>query len=83
MKYYILFSGDTEQDTINDVNQIGDVSFNQLWPAAGYKIMMKMISDANVEYLNNCKIVNEKGQYYSPEEFMDLMIKNKTKVKQI
>ena len=27
MRYYILYPGNTEADTVNSVNQLGDVSF--------------------------------------------------------
>ena len=31
MRYYILYPDNTEADTINDINQLGDVSFKTFW----------------------------------------------------
>jgi len=70
MVYYILYPGDTEEDVINDINQLGEQSFKVFWAGTGFNILMKAVKDNN-EILEHLIIKDEKGNNHSIEEFLD------------
>jgi len=75
MMYYILYPGNDESDTVNDINQLGeDNGFGVFWSYKGFELLMKAV-DQNHFLLNNFVIKNEQGKRYSIEEFLD-KIKN-------
>ena len=39
MVYYILYPGDTEEDLINDINQLGEQSFKVFWASTGFNML--------------------------------------------
>ena len=40
MRYYILYPGNTEADTVNDINQLGDDNgFGVFWASKGFNIL--------------------------------------------
>ena len=42
MTFYMLMSGDTEYDTINSTNTLGEISFNTFYTEAGIKILINI-----------------------------------------
>tara|TARA_R110000851_G_scaffold220094_1_gene372881 strand:- start:13 stop:258 length:246 start_codon:yes stop_codon:yes gene_type:complete len=70
MLYYILYPGDTEEDAINDINQLGEQSFKVFWAGTGFNILMKAVNDNN-EILEHLTIKDEKGNTHSIEKFLD------------
>ena len=81
MKYYILYPGNTEADTINDTNQLGEKSFKTLWANRGFNILMKAV-DQNHFLLKNFVIKDEQGKDYSIEEFLDQIKSLKVRVQE-
>ena len=80
MKYYILYPNNTEADTINDVNQLGDENgFGVFWANTGFNILLNAV-DQNHEVLRHLKIKDERGKGYSIEEFLDKIKKLKVRV---
>ena len=80
MKYYILYPNNTEADTINDVNQLGDENgFGVFWANTGFNILLNAV-DQNHEVLSHLKIKDERGKGYSIEEFLDKIKKLKVRV---
>ena len=43
MRYYILYPGNTEADTVNSTNQLGDASFKTFWAQRGFNILMNAV----------------------------------------
>jgi hypothetical protein len=70
MMYYILYPGNDENDTVNDINQLGESSFNTFWAYKGFELLMKAV-DQNHFLLKNFVIKDEQGKNYSIEEFLD------------
>jgi hypothetical protein len=70
MMYYILYPGNEEHDTVNDINQLGESSFNTFWAYKGFELLMKAV-DQNHFLLKNFVIKDETGKRYSIEEFLD------------
>ena len=38
MMYYILYPGNDENDTVNDINQLGEQSFKVFWAYKGFEL---------------------------------------------
>jgi hypothetical protein len=69
--YYILYPGNDENDTVNDINQLGeDNGFGVFWSYKGFELLMKAV-DQNHFLLKNFVIKDETGKRYSIEEFLD------------
>ena len=79
MRYYILYPGNTEADTINSINQLGDVSFKTFWAQRGLNILLNAV-DQDHEVLGHLIIKDEKGKCYSIEEFLDKLKKLKVRI---
>ena len=79
MMYYILYPGNDENDTVNDINQLGESSFKTFWAYKGFELLMKAV-DQNHFLLKNFVIKDETGKRYSIEEFLDKIKKLKVKI---
>jgi len=81
MMYYILYPGNDEKDTVNDINQLGESSFNTFWAYKGFELLMKAV-DQNHFLLKNFVIKDETGKRYSIEEFLDTIKPLKVRVQE-
>ena len=79
MMYYILYPGNDEHDTVNDINQLGESSFNTFWAYKGFELLMKAV-DQNHFLLKNFVIKDETGKNYSIEEFLDKIKKLEVRI---
>ena len=79
MRYYILYPGNTEADTVNSINQLGDASFKTFWAQRGLNILMNAVEQQHAD-LNHFIIKDEKGKDYSIEEFLDKIKKLKVRL---
>ena len=70
MVYYILYPGDTEEDLINAINQLGEQSFKVFWASTGFNILQNAIKK-NLDIIEHFIIKDDKGNLYSIEEFLD------------
>ena len=66
----MLMSGDTEKDTINSTNTLGEISFNTFHTEDGFKILMNIV-DKYPEKLEELSIFDYKMKDYTIEEFLD------------
>ena len=74
MNYYILFPGDTEADTINDQNHLGDDNgFGVFWAGSGFRILRRLINENHNETLDSIRIFSERGTRLDIDEFLDLI----------
>ena len=81
MMYYILYPGNDEHDTVNDINQLGESSFNTFWAYKGFELLMKAV-DQNHFLLKNFVIKDETGKRYSIEQFLDTIKPLKVRVQE-
>ena len=77
MTYYILLEGDSK-NAIWDENILGEESFGTFYTGDGFKALNTIVmSDSHL--VETVKIVDEKNQSYSVEEFVKLISKWKIK----
>tara|TARA_R100001377_G_scaffold76413_1_gene53302 strand:+ start:183 stop:425 length:243 start_codon:yes stop_codon:yes gene_type:complete len=79
--YYILYPGNEEHDTVNDINQLGESSFNTFWAYKGFELLMKAV-DQNHFLLKNFVIKDETAKRYTIEEFLDKIKPLKVRVQE-
>ena len=70
MTIYMLMSGDTEYDTINSTNTLGEISFNTFYTEDGFKILINIVENHS-DKLDEVSIFDEKMRDYTIEEFLD------------
>jgi hypothetical protein len=82
MRYYILYPGNTENDTINDINQLGDDNgFGVFWANRGLNVLMNAI-DQEHSITEELVIKDERAKKYSIEEFLDKIKSLKVRVQE-
>jgi hypothetical protein len=64
-----MFPGDTEKDTLNEANLLGEASFDIFWAGIGLKTLMKLV-DTEPQLLESLRIVNDKGRTLTISEFL-------------
>lgn len=80
MQYYILYPGDTEADTIRDINQLGeDNGFGVFWANRGFNVLMKAVDEQH-DIMSHFAIFDERRKAYTIEEFLDKITKLKVRV---
>jgi len=75
--YYILLEGDSK-DAIWDENILGEESFGTFYTGDGFKALNTIVMSES-HLVETIKIVDEKNQSYSVEEFVKLISKWKIK----
>ena len=66
----MLMKGDTEKDTINSTNTLGEISFNTFHTEDGFKILMNIVNKYP-DKLEEISIFDYKMRDYTIEEFLD------------
>ena len=74
MTFYLLLSGDTEEDLIYDTNVLGEESFGTFYTSIGFKALNNIVI-RQPKLLEKITILDEKKNKYSVEEFLDLIQK--------
>ena len=77
MTYYILLEGDSK-NAIWDENILGEESFGTFYTGDGFKALNTIVMSES-HLVETVKIVDEKNQSYSVEEFVKLISKWKIK----
>ena len=70
MTYYLLLKGDTEKDVIYETNVLGEESFEIFYPSVGFMILQRILKD-KPEIIETIKILDEKKNPYTIEEFVN------------
>ena len=78
MTYYLLLNGDTEQDTLFETNVLGEESFETFYPSIGFMILQRILND-KPEVLETIRILDDKKNPYTIEEFVNKLEKWKIK----
>ena len=78
MTYYLLLSGDSEKDALYETNVLGEESFETFYPSVGFMILQRILKD-KPEIIETIKILDEKKNPYTIEEFVNKLEKWKIK----
>ncbi len=70
MTYYLLLSGDSEKDALYDTNVLGEESFEMFYPSVGFMILQRILNQES-EIIETIKILDEKKNPYTIEEFVN------------
>ena len=70
MTYYLLLKGDTEKDVIYETNVLGEESFEIFYPSVGFMILQRILNQ-EPEIIETIKILDEKKNPYTIEEFVN------------
>ena len=70
MTFYSLMKGDTENDSINSTNTLGEISFNTFHTEDGFKILMNLV-EKYPEKLEEVLIIDQQVKDYTIEKFLD------------
>ena len=78
MTYYLLLNGDKEKDGIYETNVLGEESFGVFYPSIGFMILQRILND-KPEIVETIKILDDKKNPYTIEEFVNKLEKWKIK----
>ncbi len=70
MTYYLLLKGDTEKDVFYETNVLGEESFETFYPSVGFMILQRILNQES-EIIETIKILDEKKNPYTIEEFVN------------
>jgi hypothetical protein len=81
MQFFLLMPGDTEQDTLNEANLLGESSFGTFWAGTALTTLMKIV-DREPELLPLVKIATDMSKAtFTVEEFLTAIQKLKVRIK--
>ena len=78
MTYYLLLENDSEKDVIYETNVLGEESFETFYPSIGFMILQRILND-KPEIVETIKILDDKKNPYTIEEFVNKLEKRKIK----
>ena len=78
MTYYLLLKGDTEKDVLFETNVLGEESFETFYPSIGFMILQRILND-KPEIIETIRILDDKKNTYTIEEFVNKLEKWKIK----
>ena len=70
MQYFILPARYEQDDLMNENHLLGEQSFKVFWAGTGFKRLQRIIKEAP-DVLEHIEIMDDKGNYYTAEEFLD------------
>ena len=70
MQYFILPSEYKQDDLMNENYLLGEQSFKVFWSGSGFQRLNRIIKEAP-DVLEHIIIIDDKGNNYSVEEFLD------------
>lgn len=73
MTYYILLPGDTEADTLNDSNILGETVFKRFRQNDGMTVLNRIVKLNNVDLIEQVRIYDSAGKKYTVEEFLTIL----------
>ena len=85
MTYYLLLSGDSEEDAMYDSNILGEVSFGTFYAGQGMVALNNIFNDLREDkdmdkFIESLKIYDDKKKSYSITEFMSILSKHKVRM---
>ena len=81
MQFFLLMPGDSEEDTLNEANLLGESSFGNFWAGTALKTLMNVV-DKDPELLPLMKIRTDmSNKIFSIEEFLTVIQKHKIRMR--
>ena len=81
MQFFLLMPGDSEEDTLNEANLLGESSFGTFWAGTALKTLMAVV-DKDPELLPLMKIRTDmSNKIFSIEEFLTVIQKQKIRMR--
>jgi len=81
MQFFLLMPGDSEEDTLNEANLLGESSFGTFWAGTALKTLMTVV-DKDPELLPMMKIRTDmSNKIFSIEEFLTVIQKHKIRIR--
>jgi hypothetical protein len=81
MQFFLLMPGDSEEDTLNEANLLGESSFGNFWAGTALKTLMNVV-DKDPELLPMMKIRTDmSNKIFSIEEFLTVIQKLKIRMR--
>ena len=81
MQYFILPSGYEQHDLMNENYLLGEQSFKVFWAGTGFQRLQHIIKEAP-DVLEHIVILDDKGNSYTIEEFLDKIKKLQVRTQQ-
>jgi hypothetical protein len=76
-----MMPGDTEEDTLNEANLLGEASFGTFWAGTALKSLMHLV-DKDPEALPHVRIATDMSKkLFTVEEFLTAIQKHKIRMK--
>jgi hypothetical protein len=77
MQFFLLMPGDTEEDTLNEANLLGETSFGVFWTGSALGVLMTLI-EQEPEVLPAIRIATDMSKrLFTIEEFLTTISKHK------
>ena len=81
MQFFLLMPGDSEEDTLNEANLLGESSVGTFWAGTALKTLMAVV-DKDPELLPLMKIRTDmSNKIFSIEEFLTVIQKHKIRMR--
>jgi len=81
MQFFLLMPGDSEEDTLNEANLLGESSFGTFWAGTALNTLMTVV-DKDPELLPLMKIRTDmSNKIFSIEEFLTVIQKHKIRMR--
>jgi hypothetical protein len=81
MQFFLLMPGDSEEDTLNEANLLGESSFGTFWAGTALKTLMTVV-DKDPELLQHMRIAQDMSKkIFSIEEFLTVIQKHKIRMR--
>ena len=81
MQFFLIMPRDSEEDTLNEANLLGESSFGNFWAGTALKTLMNVV-DKDPELLPMMKIRTDmSNKIFSIEEFLTVIQKLKIRMR--
>jgi len=81
MQFFLMMPGDSEEDTLNEANLLGEASFGTFWAGTGLTILMRMV-DKDPDMLPLVKIATDMSKkLHTVEQFLTVIQKHKIRIR--
>ena len=81
MQLYLLMPNDSEQDTLNEANLLGETSFEVFWAGSALATLMRII-DEEPDLLPLIRIATDMSKkLFTIEEFLTIISKHKVRTR--
>jgi len=81
MQFFLLMPGDSEEDTLNESNLLGETSFGVFWAGSALTVLMRVI-DKEPDLLPLIRIASDMSKrLFTIEEFLSVISKHQVRTR--